>query len=206
MHNPGGASLDETPTLQNAEIFDSGTQPSVISSQVSYFLDYLGDKNRTNADYKITDHNAPMGDWAPLSEDNTVGDLHYQSLSECNSSSMCTWRHAQAVWRVSVASCGKDLYARGNHSVWFSGTSISVFGIFTVDIVDPSLQVPSTDVAASAAGSACPPPDQYIQGSGSGGSENGSCPEEDVYMWFHNGVYVQDVCYQNGIITPLGGL
>jgi hypothetical protein len=212
----GGASFDDasTVTFQKAVILDSGTRPSLArdngfggETDVEAFLDYEGDQVKSNADYKTTPHNTLTGDWAPFPENDSPGDLHFGDITSCGgppANASCLWRHQESKFPLALPTCGIDLWARGNHAAWWSGTSISFFGVYTASIIDPSAQVFSTDIANSDPGVGCEEYDQYTPNPNGG---EGDCPYEDQYWWYHNygdgtGLHLAgSVCIQDGIIT-----
>ena len=123
--------------------------------------------------------------------------------------------HGTALARVNYA-CGVHLYGSATHHSWFAlpiptiGGSVSGTGA-AVGISFSWLHyhdsAPLADPRAEAYNGPCVPPDNYVAGSESGGES--SCPDEDVYMWFHwnpeDGEYdyMGDVCIQNGVIAIL---
>lgn len=96
-------------TVQTARIYGSGTVPSAIGGYLQEYLDYEGDQQLSRAQYKITDLNGLLGDWANVADNDNPGTLHYSSLSECNSTAACMWRHQETRYTISMPSCGKDL-------------------------------------------------------------------------------------------------
>ena len=213
-------------TSSNAVIYSSDTWPNLAtsvsagtSSLGSYVL-FLGQSVTSSAEYKVSPHGAVTGDWANAGTNSSSGRRIY-SLLDCvaRMDATCPWFQQQDVTfgLSGIATCGVDLWGRGNHEVWFNDIPVQItvgdspsIG-FSINVPNPAQHATQANAQKSAPGVNCDDIDRY-EAVGSGGNQQGGsdCPLEDQFYWLHDFgsgyQIVGEVCIQGGVITIINGV